>query len=138
LFDFPILRRMASAVAGDVELSTYDTLPLARELVPTSRKLSDLARTFEIPMGQAHRALDDTRALAGVFIALGEAKVVRARKTALVSVLDHLGVALALDQRTANAEVELFRGFTRAYALGKYGDALNAYAVEREKADDPS
>src|SRR5207248_198743 len=40
-FDFPILRRMAEHLPGGGDLSTYDTLPLARELVPTSRKLVD-------------------------------------------------------------------------------------------------
>ena len=90
-FDFPILRRLSGE-----ELCTYDTLPLARSLHAGSAKLSDLARHFGIDTGTSHRALDDTRALVGVCLALHALKESVARKTALVHLLDYLGVALTL------------------------------------------
>ena len=47
-------------------------------------------------LATAHRALDDARALAKIFLRLNEAKLARDRKTSLVHLLDQLGVALAL------------------------------------------
>jgi len=131
-FDFPILRRMANE-----ELCTYDTLPLARDLHPGSAKLVDLARHFGIDRGTSHRALDDARTLARVFLALGEAKVERARKTALVHLLDYLGLALALsDEGGLDAEGQLLRRLCRPYTLGRYSDCLELYRAEREQAED--
>src|SRR5207247_7163193 len=92
---FKILRRLAGTLRG---LGTFDTLPLARELVPSSRRLEDLARAYGIEVGRSHRALDDARALAKVFLRLNEAKLAKSRKTSLVHLLDQLGVALALTQ----------------------------------------
>jgi DNA helicase-2/ATP-dependent DNA helicase PcrA len=140
-FDFPIIRRMAKELSleGGQELTTYDTLPLARELRTGSAKLEDLARSFGIDPGQSHRALDDTRALALVFLALSEAKVVRARKTALVSFLDWLGVGLSMSaESTLSEEGLLLRRLTKAYALGRYTDCLDVYHAERERGDDLS
>ena len=137
-FDFPILRRMSEALPGD-DLCTYDTLLLARELHAGSAKLVDLARVYGIDPGQSHRALDDTRTLAFLFLALGEAKVARARKTALVNLLDHLGVALALsDEELLCPEAKLLRRLTRPYALGRYSECLEFYRMEREDAADPT
>ncbi len=137
-FDFPILRRMSESLAGD-DLCTYDTLLLARELHAGSAKLVDLARVYGIDPGESHRALDDTRTLASLFLALGEAKVARARKTALVNLLDHLGVALALsDEESLCPEAQLLRRLARPYALGRYSECLEFYRVEREDADDRS
>ncbi len=131
-FDFPILRRMAGC-----ELCTYDTLPLARDLLPGSKKLVDVARVFGIEIGTAHRALDDCRALAGVFLALGDAKVVRARKTALVNLLDFLGLALALtDDDGLSAEAELLRRLSASFALGRYSECLERYRLLRERSGD--
>lgn len=135
-FDFPILRRMSESLGGD-DLCTYDTLLLARELHAGSAKLVDLARVYGIDPGQSHRALDDTRTLASLFLALGEAKVVRARKTALVNLLDHLGVALALsDEESLCPEAQLLRRLTRPYSLGRYSECLEFYRLEREDAGD--
>ncbi|MDQ6888318.1 MAG: UvrD-helicase domain-containing protein [Gemmatimonadota bacterium] len=135
-FDFPILRRMSATLPGSA-LCTYDTLLLARELHAGSAKLVDLARVYGIDPGHSHRALDDTRTLAHVFLALGEAKVVRARKTALVNLLDHLGVGLALsDEDSLGPEARLLRRLTRPYALGRYSDCLERYQREREEAGD--
>ena len=113
----------------------YDSLPLSRELVTTSNKLVNLARQFGIDTGQSHRALDDTRALAQVLLALGDMKLQRARKTALVDLLGHLGIALALsDVETLNEEALLFRGIARVFALGPYSNVREWY--ERECGDD--
>ena len=140
-FDFPILRRLTKELGldGDAELCTYDTLPLARELSAGSAKLEDLARLFGVITARSHRALDDARALAQVFLALGEAKVVRARKTSLVGALDYLGVALALsDPNTLCEEARLFRRVTPLYTLGRYSQALDDYRHEWAVAHDPS
>ena len=59
-FDFRIITRMAKEIGAKFDLCTYDTLPLARDLSATSRKLVDLARQFGVDAGQSHRALDDT------------------------------------------------------------------------------
>jgi superfamily I DNA/RNA helicase len=137
-FDFPILRRMSRSLSGG-DLCTYDTLLLARELHAGSAKLVDLARVYGIAPGQSHRALDDSRTLALLFLALGEAKVARARKTALVNLLDHLGVALALcEEESLCAEAQLLRRLTRPYALGRYSECLECYRLEREDARDPT
>ena len=136
-FDFRILARMAQAIGQKFDLCTYDTLPLARDLYPTSRKLVNLAKQFDIDTGESHRALDDTVALAQVVLALDAVKRVRARKTALVNVLDHLGIALALsDESTLSAEATMFRNVARGFALGRYSTCLEAY--EREQGDDIS
>ncbi|MEP6991306.1 MAG: UvrD-helicase domain-containing protein [bacterium] len=134
-FDFRIVSRMAREIGANFDLCTYDTLPLARDLSAASRKLVDLARQFGIDAGHSHRALDDTRTLANVLLALGELKVARARKTALVDLLGHLGIALALsDEATLAEEALLFRNISRPFALGAYSGALDAY--ERETGDD--
>jgi DNA polymerase III epsilon subunit family exonuclease len=136
-FDFPILARMVKAIGATYDLSTYDTLPLARDLFPTSRKLGDLARQFGVELSRAHRALDDSEALAGVFAHLDREKLSRGRKTALVNLLDHLGVALALSDRDETiSEVPLFKGLTRPFSLGRYSHCLEWY--ERERGADAS
>src|SRR5213075_832854 len=84
-FDFPIIRRMAAELGldGAEGFTTYDTLPLARELFEGSAKLEDLAKVLGVGAGQSHRALDDTRTLAHVFLGMNARKVEKARKTAL-------------------------------------------------------
>lgn len=134
-FDFKILSRLAGGLQG---IGTYDTLPLARELVPSSRRLEDLARKYEVDTGQSHRALDDSRALAKIFLRLNEDSLARSRKTALVHLLDHLGVALALGERPASSEQQLLYGLAVPYALGGFSDCLEEYRAMREELDDPS
>ena len=130
-FDFRILKRMVKSLGARFDLCTYDTLPLARDLYPTSRSLVNLARDFGIDPGRSHRALDDARALAHVVLKLDEAKLARARKSALVQLLGHLGVALALsDARTLCPEADLFRRLARVYALGRYSGSLEYYEGE--------
>ncbi len=134
-FDFPVLSRLVRAMGASFDITKYDTLPLARDLYPTSRKLVHLAEQFGIDPGASHRALDDTRTLAQVFVKLDEQKLTRARKTALVNLLDHLGVALALsDQRQLTPEALLFRDLARPFALGRYSSCLEYY--EHEQAED--
>lgn len=137
-FDFPILSRMADEIGDKFSAITFDSLPLARDLVPTSRKLVDLARHFGVDPGNSHRALDDTRALALVMLELGRMKLARSRKTALVDLLGHLGVALALTEKEAlSDEARLFlERLTPVFVLGRYGNALDNY--EESRATHPS
>ncbi|MEO6529265.1 MAG: UvrD-helicase domain-containing protein [Gemmatimonadaceae bacterium] len=130
-FDFPILRRLS----GDA-LCVYDTLPLARSLHTGSAKLSDLARRFEVDTGRSHSALDDTRALVGVCLALHALKESVARKTALVHLLDFLGVALALWPDELDEEGTLLRGLCRPFALGRFSTCLDFYEQERAAQGD--
>jgi superfamily I DNA/RNA helicase len=129
-------------MSGGHVFLTYDTLVLARELHPGSRRLTDLAAHFRIPTGQSHRALDDSQTLAQVFLKLDEERLVRSRKTALANLLDQLGIALSIDEtgtRSPQAlEVAALREATSYYALGRYSDALEQYRVQRELAGDPS
>lgn len=100
---------------------------------------------------QPHRALDDSRALARVFLRLDVERLVRARKTALANLLDWLGIALAMspepgacagaddaEPSAACREFRELRKLTAGYALGRYSDALEQYDVQRSLADDPS
>ena len=136
-FDFPVLHRMVKSLGAEFDLCTFDTLPLARDLFPTSRKLVDLARQFGIDAGQSHRALDDSRSLAHILLKLNETRLSRGRKTALVNLLDHLGVALALsDYDSFGPEGRLFFRLCVPFALGKYSDSLIYY--EREQGADES
>ncbi len=136
-YDFMIMRRMCRSRGKNFDLCLYDTLPLARDLYPTSRKLDDLARQFEIDAGQSHRAPDDARTLAQVFVKLDEAKISRARKTAMLELLDQLGLALALsDEESLCDEARLFLKFARPFTLGRYSSCLESY--ERERAGDDS
>ena len=128
---------MVRALGKRFELCMYDTLPLARDLFRTSRKLPELARVLGIDAGRSHRALDDARTLAQVFLELGTLKLQRARKTALANLLDLVGVGLALsDKQSLCPEALLFRDFCVPYALGRYSSCLEMY--ERECGADES
>ena len=131
-FDFPILRRAGAQLPGGSAFTTFDSLPLARDLHPGSRRLGDLAHAFGIDLPRAHRAHDDARALALVFLRLQAEKLTRARKTALVQVLDYLGLALALsDSDTWTDEAKLLFPIARAFALGRFSDCLEYYRLAR-------
>jgi DNA helicase II / ATP-dependent DNA helicase PcrA len=140
-FDFPIIRRLARELRleGAELLTTYDTLPLARELHEGSAKLEDLAKRFEIDAGQSHRALDDTRTLARVFQGMNRLKLEKARKTALAGSLDFVGLGLAMSNQKLLVEeaIELLKKI-RIYPLGPYSEALEFYHRERERGDDQS
>jgi superfamily I DNA/RNA helicase len=138
-FDFPIIRRMAAelSLTGANELTTYDTLPLARELREGSAKLEDIARAMSIDPGQSHRALDDTRTLAAVFRGMNDLKLEKARKTALAGSLDLLGLGLALtNPKLLVEEAKLLADRLSAYPLGAHSEALDFYHRERERGDD--
>jgi superfamily I DNA/RNA helicase len=131
-FDFPILRRLGAELPGGGDFVTYDSLPLARSLHPGSRKLGDLAHFFNVELPQAHRAHEDAKALALVFLRLQAEKLARARKTALANLLDYLGLALALMKpETLTAEARLLQPIARAFALGRFSDCLEHYRLER-------
>jgi superfamily I DNA/RNA helicase len=139
MFDFPILRRMAMHLPRGTDFSTYDTLPLARTLHATSRRLEHLAKRYGIPTGQSHRALDDCRTLAKLFPMLSETRIEYARKTALVNLLDQLGIALALSERDSLCdEARKMFEFVPAYSLGRHSDCLDRYNSERELSGDTS
>jgi superfamily I DNA/RNA helicase/DNA polymerase III epsilon subunit-like protein len=138
-FDFPILRRMAAKLPRGADFSTYDTLPLARTLHSTSRKLEHLARRYGIHPGRSHSAIDDCRTLARLFPALGASKVEYARKTALVNLLDQLGIGLALSPRDSLcAEARKLFELVPVFSLGRYSDCLECYRVERDLCGDAS
>ncbi|HEV8149290.1 MAG TPA: UvrD-helicase domain-containing protein, partial [Gemmatimonadales bacterium] len=133
-FDFPILRRLGSELEGGGDFLSYDSLPLARDLHPGSRKLADLAHAFGIELPQAHRAHDDARALAQIFLRLQTDKLARARKTALANLLDYLGLALALSEPgSLTDEARLLLPIAKAFALGRYSDCLEHYRLERSR-----
>ena len=128
-FDVPVLRRVCAGFDGLDDLVFYDTLPLARSLVDGSVKLEMLAQRFNVEVGRAHHAWDDAFMLAGVVPALNELRLRRARKIALVHLLDYLGLALALSPASADPEEMLLRDITRPYTLGRYSDCLEVYAA---------
>ncbi len=139
MFDFPILRRMAAKLPRGTDFSTYDTLPLARTLHATSRRLEHLAKRYGIHGGRSHRALDDCRTLAKLFPLLSETRLEYARKTALVNLLDQLGIALALSDRDSLCdEARKIFEFVPAYSLGRHSDCLDRYGAERDLLGDTS
>jgi hypothetical protein len=136
-FDFPILRRMAGEVEF-ADICTYDTFVLARELRSDSASLKNLARVYDVPQGRAHHALDDSRALAHVFLGLAEEYLVRARKTCLEIVLDYVGIGLSLSERdTLQEEAERFRQLTCVRPFWRNSVSLDQYTAECEACTDP-
>jgi superfamily I DNA/RNA helicase len=71
--------------------------------------------------------------LARVYRELERQRIVRARKAVLVNVLDYLGLALALEQGAGSREREMLLNLARFYTLGRYSDALEFYAMERDR-----
>ena len=137
-FDVPVLRRVAAGLPGVDELVFFDTLPLARSLMDESARLEDLAHRFGVSRGRSHHAIDDAGTLVGVARHLGELRLVRARKTALVQLLGWLGLALALDPSAElTVEERLFRDLATPAALGRYSGCLETYA-EQAGTDAPS
>ena len=130
-FDVPVLRRMAQGLPGVEDLVFFDTLPLARSLYRESARLVDLAARFGIATGRTHHALDDAETLVRVFQALNDARVSRARKAALVNLLDFLGLALALcPPNSRSEEARLVLELARPYTLGRFSDCLEFYQTE--------
>jgi superfamily I DNA/RNA helicase/DNA polymerase III epsilon subunit-like protein len=138
-FDVPVLRRLAAGLPGLDDLVFFDTLPLARSLMDDGAGLKDLCHRFGVDAGRSHHALDDAGALAGVMRHLGELRLARARKTALVQQLGWLGLALALDApRDPGPEDRLLRELSLPAALGRYGGCLEAYAEAAAGLDVPT
>jgi DNA polymerase III epsilon subunit family exonuclease len=139
-FDVPVLERMAQGLPSAGDLAFYDSYLLARELLRSSHRLTDLAERFGVPIDRAHHALDDARALAGVFGALTDLRIARARKTSLTNLLDWLAIGLALDTRpppeALAGEHALLQNEARIFALGRYSDALERYTAERALLED--
>ena len=107
-FDFKILDRMA-AHSASASTSVPTTRSRSRVTCSGQAGLSELARVLRIDAGTSHRALDDARTLAQVFLELGAMKARRARKTSLTNLLDLVGLGLALcDRGTLCAEALLF------------------------------
>jgi superfamily I DNA/RNA helicase/DNA polymerase III epsilon subunit-like protein len=137
-FDVPVLRRLASGLPGLDTLVFFDTLPLARSLMDDGAGLPELCHRFGVSAGRSHHALDDAAALAGVVSHLGELRLARARRIALVQLLGWLGLALALDAPAdPSAEERLLRELALPAAFGRYGGCLEAYA-EQATPDAPS
>jgi superfamily I DNA/RNA helicase len=112
---------------------------LARELHAGSCRLADLAHHYSVDPGRSHDALHDARTLARVMLRLEEDRIVRARKTALVSLLDLLAIALALagaGTRSEDDEARRLLDLSSIRALGRYSDALDVYAAERNALGD--
>lgn len=67
-FDIRFLRAAAARAGLDVpRLTVLDTLPMARQLMPgEDHSLGALAARFKVPLADAHRALPDALATAGV------------------------------------------------------------------------
>ncbi len=141
-FDIPLLRRLAAGQDGVDTLVFYDTLPLVRSLSRDSAKLADIATRFGIEAGRTHHALDDAETLARVYRALEAQRVIRARKAVLVNVLDYLGLGLALEimgggtGEEGRGETALLFAIARFATLGRYSEALEFYATERERLGD--
>src|SRR5438067_3814647 len=144
-FDIPVLRRLAAGRDGVDSLVFYDTLPLVRSLSRDSAKLADLALRFGIDSGRAPHALADAVTLAQVYRELERQRGIRARKAVLLNLLDYLGLALALEPRTeqqagspkglpdGRKERDVLFKLAKFYTLGRYGDALAFYEMERER-----
>jgi DNA polymerase III epsilon subunit family exonuclease len=131
-FDIPVLRRLGAGLAGVDDLVFYDTLLLVKSLTHDSAKQEDIAHRFGIDCGRAHHALDDAVTLAKIYRELEKQRAVKARKAVLANVLDYLGLAIALEQTQRESEV-LFN-LSRFLTLGRYSDALEFYAMERERS----
>ncbi len=130
-FDVPLLRRQAAPLGGADDLVFFDTLPLARSICHDSARLPDLATRFGVERGREHHALDDALTLAGVVRALEQQKVIRARKAALVNLVDYLGLAFAVDRRVPSAERAVLAELAVPFVLGRFSDAIEFYATER-------
>ena len=132
-FDIPVLRRLAAGDVAVASLAFYDTLLLARSLSRDRATQEELAHRFGIDGGRAHHALDDAVTLAQVYRELEKQRAVRARKAVLANVLDYLGLALALEEGPKTGERANLFNTARFHTLGRYSDALEFYAMERER-----
>jgi superfamily I DNA/RNA helicase len=73
-----------------------------------------------------------------VYRELEKQRAVRARKAVLANVLDYLGLALALEETPRSGERANLFNTARFHTLGRYSDALEFYAMDRERRGSPS
>jgi DNA polymerase III epsilon subunit family exonuclease len=132
-FDLPVLRRVTAPLGGADNLVVYDSFVLARALFASGGALGALAERFGVTIGRAHHALDDAEALATIFRELVQLQLARARKSALVHLLDYVTLGLVLSDGPATDEAEVIRDVGRTYALGPYSDCLEFYEGERHR-----
>ena len=132
-FDIPVLKRLA----GAQDFTFYDTLLLAQSVSRDRATQEDLAHRFGIETGRAHHALDDAVTLAHVYRALEQQRAVQARKAVLANVLDYLALAIALEEKSDNAERKLLFDVGKFRALGPYSDTLELYAASRTDEHPP-
>jgi len=108
-FDFRILRRRFREAGLTFDHPCFDTLLFARQLYadhPTIRRcrLEDLAQAHGIEIGTAHRALDDTRALAAVFQAMQRDYQEQRAATLGAETLGILALAMLLEMSETDAD----------------------------------
>ncbi len=131
-YDFPLLHAELSRANLSHDFRGYDSLPLARELHPGSRRLEDLATAFGVDPDSSHRALDDTLTLARVFPQLNTLKHERARKTSLGSALEYVALGLALDTTATGEAAQIFPQI-QVFPLFRYSRSLDVYRETRER-----
>lgn len=133
-FDLPILARQVKELGLDASgLSVFDTLPLARAVVPGGASLGHLARAFAVPLPEAHHALDDALALAGVLPHLERLRRAHSRRTAFPAGLEWLALALVLERGERTVEEATLLEIGRLNALGRYGESLERYEAMRRE-----
>ena len=68
-FDYRMLRQSFKRLGYDFNISTLDTIPLAKKLIPEEKSysLSKLCKSIGIPLTEAHRASGDARATLDLF-----------------------------------------------------------------------
>ncbi|QUV99378.1 UvrD-helicase domain-containing protein [Chloracidobacterium sp. MS 40/45] len=137
-FDFRILRRRFRDVGLTFDHPCFDTLLFARQLYadhPTIRRcrLEDLAQAHGIGIGTAHRALDDTRALAAVFQAMQRDYQEQRAATLGAETLGILALAMLLEMSEAEAAASsLFQ-----VGVGMWKTATDDWLVSRLE-DEPA
>ena len=74
-FDMGFIRTTLKNLGIEKEFTVIDTLAMARAILPTlnTHRLKKLATHYKIPMGQHHRALDDSICSSKIFFKLVEA-----------------------------------------------------------------
>ncbi|MDO5696024.1 MAG: PolC-type DNA polymerase III [Eubacteriales bacterium] len=95
-FDMSFIKKHGADCGIDFNLPVIDTLTMARRLLKTVRtyRLGTLAKHFKISLENAHRALDDARATAGVYLKLAE----MARKEGVETMADLSGILRLRDE----------------------------------------
>jgi len=95
-----------------------------------------LAERLGVDRGRSHRALDDVRTLARVFVAMRTLNDAYARKTALAHLLDYVAVALVLWPDELDTEAAMLRDRCSHFAFGRFSSALDDYEVARAAMGD--